>query len=50
MFGDVIDQIEVDTDADFTPSVKLNLVNYRLNYTLVDTQLLSVASSVITVK
>lgn len=49
-FGDVIDQIEVDTDTDFTPSVKLNLVNYRLNYTFVDTQLLSVASSVITVK
>lgn len=48
--GGIIDQIEVDTDVDFTPSVKLDLVNYRLNYAFVDTQLLNVASSVITVK
>jgi hypothetical protein len=50
MLGDIIDQIDVDTDVDFTPSVKLNLVNYRLNYAFVDTQLLNVASSVVMVK
>ena len=31
MFGDVIDQIGVDADVDFTPSVKFDLVNYRLS-------------------
>ncbi len=50
MFGDFIHQTGVDTDLDFTPSVKFDLVNYRLGDILFDTQLLSVASSVITVK
>lgn len=47
---DVIDQIKVRNDLDFTPAVKLSLVDYRLEDMLVDTQLLSVASSVIKVK